>query len=320
MWHNQTCCEFRCHQHTVTIGCALQTLSMPAKVLFDTDIGTDIDDAVCLAYLLAQPDCELLGITTVSGQATERAMLASALCRAAGKDIPIFPGAEEPILIEQRQPHAQQADALDAWPHDVDFPEGLAVEFLRKTIRANPGDITLLAVGPLTNIGLLFRADPEIPRLLKSLVLMCGQFFGRSPGRGPVEWNASCDPHAAAIVYRSTVASHRSHGLDVTHQVTMPANEVRGRFQTPLLQPVAAFAEVFFQRRAEITFHDPLAAATIFDDNICSFATGNAEVEIESRQLAGFMHWQADDAAGRHEVADTVDSERFFAHYFSVFN
>ena len=61
---------------------------MPTKVLFDTDIGTDIDDAVCLAYLLAQPACELLGITTVSGEPTKRAMLASALCQAAGKDIP----------------------------------------------------------------------------------------------------------------------------------------------------------------------------------------------------------------------------------------
>ena len=291
---------------------------MREKVLFDTDIGTDIDDAVCLAYLLCQPACELLGITTVSGEAAKRAMLASALCRAAGKEVPIYPGAEEPLLSAQRQPQAQQADALGDWPHRKAFPQGAAVEFLRQTVRAHPGEVTLLAVGPLTNIGLLFRVDPEIPRLLKSLVLMCGQFFGRTAGRGPVEWNASCDPHAAAIVYGSAVASHRSHGLDVTHQVRMNAAEVRARFQAPLLRPVAAFAEVFFQRRDEITFHDPLAAATIFDDRICTFAAGAVQVELESQQRAGFMRWQA-DAAGRHQVADTVDAERFFAHYFSVF-
>ena len=243
-------------------------------MLFDTDIGTDIDDAVCLAYLLAQPACELLGITTVSGEATKRAMLASALCRVAGKDIPILPGAEEPLLIAQRQPRAQQADALGDWPHSSAFSQGSAVEFLRQTIRSHPGEVTLLAVGPLTNVSLLFRIDPEIPRLLKGLVLMCGQFFGRSPGRGPVEWNASCDPHAAAIVYQSAVATHRSHGLDVTQRVRMPAKEVRARFQAPLLEPVTAFAEVFFRRRGEITFHDPLAAATIFDDGICTFARG----------------------------------------------
>ena len=292
---------------------------MPEKVLFDTDIGTDIDDAVCLAYLLAQPACELLGITTVSGESTKRAMLASALCRAAGKDVPIYPGAEIPLLIEQMQPKAQQADALGDWPHDKDFPQGAAIEFLRQTVRAHPGEITLVAVGPLTNIGLLFRADPEIPRMLKGLVLMCGQFFGRAAGRGPVEWNASCDPHAAAIVYQSTVANHRSHGLDVTRQVTMSAKEVRARFQVPLLRPVAAFAEVFFERRNNITFHDPLAATTVFDDRICTFATGNVQVELENQQLAGFMHWQEDDATGRHQVADTVDSDQFFAHYFSVF-
>lgn len=292
---------------------------MPEKVLFDTDIGTDIDDAVCLAYLLAQPECELLGITTVSGEATKRAMLASALCRAAGDDIPIYPGAEEPLLIAQKQPQAQQADALGDWPHDDDFSQGAAIEFLRRTVRAHPGEITLLAVGPLTNVGLLFRADPEIPHMLRSLVLMCGQFFGRTPGRGAVEWNASCDPHAAAIVYRSAAAIHRSHGLDVTQRVSMPAKEVRAKFQAPLLRPVADFAEVFFRRRGEITFHDPLAAATIFDNGICTFARGNVHVELESRQLAGFMHWQQDDTGGRHQVAHTVDPEQFFAHYFSVF-
>ncbi|MDE2816982.1 MAG: nucleoside hydrolase [Chloroflexota bacterium] len=293
---------------------------MPEKVLFDTDIGTDIDDAVCLAYLLAQPACDLLGITTVSGEATRRAMLASALCRAAGKDVPIHPGAEDPLLIAQKQPRAQQADALGDWPHSCTFPQGSAVEFLRQTIRAHPGEVTLLAVGPLTNVGLLFRADPEIPKLLKGLVLMCGQFFGRSPGRGPMEWNASCDPHAAAIVYQSAVAVHRSHGLDVTHQVSMPAKEVRARFQAPLLRPVAAFAEVFFEHRDEITFHDPLAAATIFDDSICTFSRGNVHVELESPRLAGYMHWQVNGGKGSHQVADTVDPDRFFAHYFSVFS
>lgn len=69
---------------------------MTLKVLLDTDIGSDIDDAVALAYLLAQPECELLGITTVSGEAAKRAQLASALCKVAGRDIPIFPGREAP--------------------------------------------------------------------------------------------------------------------------------------------------------------------------------------------------------------------------------
>ncbi len=97
---------------------------MPIKILLDTDIGTDIDDAVCLAYLLAQPQCELAGITTVTGEVVKRAMMASALCKAAGKNIPIYPGAEEPLLVPQKQTQAQQAVALSRWEHDKDFPRG----------------------------------------------------------------------------------------------------------------------------------------------------------------------------------------------------
>src|SRR6185369_15494299 len=97
------------------------------KVIYDTDIGSDIDDAVALAYLLAQPECELLGITTVTGQAAQRAQLASALCLNAGREIPIFPGREVPLLVPQLQPLAPQAAAVRRWRHAADFPRGEAV-------------------------------------------------------------------------------------------------------------------------------------------------------------------------------------------------
>lgn len=285
------------------------------KILLDTDIGSDIDDAVCLAYLLAQPDCDLLGITTVSGEPVRRAAMASALCRVAGKDIPIFPGAADPLLVTQRQPHAPQADKLVHWSHDAHFPIGQAVEFLRTTIRAHPGEVTLLTIGPLTNIALLFSIDPEIPYLLKQLVMMCGVFTNRRAGVGPLEWNAMLDPHATAIVYRAPVRVHRSIGLDVTTQVALPAAEVRQRFQHPLLRPVLDFAEVWFAHQDRIVFHDPLAAAAIFDAPVCSFAHGRIEVELQSALLSGHTAWTP-DAAGPHEVALEVDADRFFDHYF----
>ena len=292
---------------------------MPIKLLLDTDIGSDIDDAVCLAYLLAQPECDLLGITTVTGQAEDRARLASALCRVAGKSVPIYPGREEPLLIAQRQPLAPQAAALSRWPHETSFPRGQAVEFLRQTIRQNEGEVVLLGIGPLTNIAALFAADAEIPGLLRGLVLMCGVFTRWPPGREPTEWNAMLDPAAAAIVYRAAPRVHRSIGLDVTMQVTMPAAVVRQHFQAPLLRPVLDFAEVWFQQTDTITFHDPLAATTIFDDAICGFERGRVEIELASHRLAGFTHWTP-DPLGRHEVALTVNPQRFFDHYFSFFS
>src|SRR5438046_1168552 len=104
---------------------------MATKVIVDTDIGSDVDDALCLSYLLAHPDCELLGITTVSSEPRERAMLASVLCRHVNREVPIVPGYSEPILVPQRQPLAQQAAVLERWPHETQFPNEPAIDFLR---------------------------------------------------------------------------------------------------------------------------------------------------------------------------------------------
>ena len=287
------------------------------KVLLDTDIGSDIDDAVCLAYLLSQPRCDLLGITTVAGQSIKRAELASVLCRQAGRDIPIYPGADVPLVAEQKEPEAGQAEALGRWDHETRFPSGEAVQFLRDTIRRHPGEIVLVAIGPLTNIALLFSADPEVPSLLKGLVMMCGVFAAEGVAGRRVEWNAACDPHAAAIVYRHPVKIHRSVGLDVTMRVTMPADEVKRRFQAPLLKPVLDFAQVWFRNSDQVTFHDPLAAATLFDENICRFERGTVSVELAKPKLLGMTRWANTGAA--HEVAVDVDADRFFREYFGVF-
>ncbi len=293
---------------------------MSTKILLDTDIGSDIDDAVCLAYLLAQPDCELLGITTVSGEPIKRAMMASAQCNVAGKTVPIYPGAETPLLVEPRQPKSPQADALVRWSHETSFATGEAVEFLRHTIRAHPGEITLLPIGPLTNIALLFASDPEIPSLLKSVVLMGGLFDTarlKNWRGGKWEWNIWCDPHAAAMVYRAPVKISRSIGLDVTTQVTMDAPQVREKFQTKLLRPVLDFAEVWFQHAEKITFHDPLAATTIFDDAICGYERGHVDVELHDPDNFAVTKWTPTEQ-GKHEIATTVNAERFFAHYFGM--
>lgn len=289
------------------------------KILLDTDIGSDIDDAVCLAYLLAQPECELLGITTVTGEAEKRAQLASVLCKVAGKDIPIFPGAEAPLMRDASfQAEAPQSEALKRWPHLEKFPKGQAVEFLRQTIRANPGEVTLLTIGPLTNAGLLFKTDPEVAGLLKGFVMMGGLFTNRLAGVGPLEWNAMGDPHATAIVYRTPVQVHRSIGLDVTCQVTMPAEEVNECFTYPLLQPVKDFAKVWFEHVGGITFHDPLAAVTIFKPEVCNFERGEVEIELTSQNLTGFTFWRPGEK-GPHEVALQVNPGMFFDAYFSVF-
>jgi purine nucleosidase len=282
---------------------------MAELVLLDTDIGNDIDDAVCLAYLLAQPACELLGITTVTAAPVDRACLASVLCRVAGRTVPILPGAGVPLVGPPVQKPPPQAAALARWPHDEVFPVGEAVEFMRQTIRAHPGEVTLLTIGPLTNVALLFAVDPTIPSLLRGLVMMGGSF---ADGSGP-EWNIHNDPHGAARVYAASARVHRSVGLDVTRRVTMDSADFLARCDHPLLRPVADMAASWFAERPEVTFHDPLAAATIFAPELCGFARGEVTVDTSD----GGTRWRP-AAAGPHEIAETVNPDAFIAHYFTT--
>jgi len=288
------------------------------KILLDTDIGSDIDDAVCLAWLLARKDCDLLGVTTVSGEPEKRAMLASSLCRQAGKEVPVFPGVEAPLLVPQRQPAAPQSEALKKWDHSKKFDSGRAIGFMADTVRRHPGEVTLLSIGPMTNIALLFSEHPDVPGLLKRFVAMAGVFTTDTPKCGRTEWNVMCDPHAAAIVYSRGAAVHRSIGLDVTLRVRMKADEVRKKFSHPLLQPVLDMAGVWFGSSGEIIFHDPLAAVTIFDDRVCSFTRGSVEVGLTEGQALAMTGWRPGTEGG-HEVALGVDPDRFFETYFSAF-
>ena len=287
------------------------------KVLLDTDIGTDVDDAVALAYLLSHPHCELLGITTVTGEAEKRASLASVLCRAAGMEIPIYPGAEHPMQGEQRQPIAQQAAVLPRWPHETDFPKNQAVDFLAGKIRSHPREVTLLTIGPLTNAGLLFSQHPDVAELLAGFVMMGGNFDEAGPEAGRIEWNVAGDLLASEIIYKAPVRVHRSLGLNVTQQVMMSAEDVRKKFTGELLRPVLDMAEIWFAHfYPSITFHDPLAAAILFEDDLCTYQQGT--VKVDHADAPGRTIWQPGQADEPHQVAVSVNVDRYFQHFFSV--
>ena len=290
-------------------------------LLFDTDIGSDIDDAVALAYLLHQPRCELLGITTVTGEPDKRAALADAICQAGGRgDVPVHVGLAAPLLVAPLQPQAAQAEVLTGRAGRAFGPQPTATDFLRQTIRARPGEITLLATGPLTNLAVLFALDPEIPTLLKQLVVMGGVYYTRGYDQTNAEWNIRNDPHAAAIVFNAPVPRLVAVGLDVTMQCRMPSEEVRARFAQagPPLDLVLDMAEVWFRHTSQITFHDPLAAALIFEPHLCTLEHQRIEVELTSPRGLGQTYF--DDNAPRkpHEIAISVKAEAFFDHYFAT--
>lgn len=288
-------------------------------IWLDTDIGSDIDDALALAYLLACEDCDLIGISTVTEFDNQRAKLASALCKIAGKNVPIHPGLPLPLLVAPRQTTVPQAVALEKWAHDTEFETNSAVFALRDAIRACPGEITLLGIGPLMNIGVLFALDPQIPSLLKELVLMCGAFdFPDWPGA--IEWNAQNDPHACALTYRAKVPRIVSFGYDVTLKVQMDKDPFAALISGSEMGRCALdMAQAWFEKTSDVTFHDPLAAAAIFQPSLCEYESGDVEIDLENPELLGKTHWAAQEN-GVHEIAVKVNSNAFFDHFFGVLN
>jgi purine nucleosidase len=276
-------------------------------ILLDTDPGSDIDDALAIMYLLRQPRCELLGITTVTGDTVKRAGITDLLCRAYGReDIPIVAGAQDTLAHGPGQPFVPQYDPIAELSHRTDFVPNQAVDFLRETIRSRPGEITLLSIGPLTNVAILFALDPEIPSLLAGFTSMLG--YNLNPPYE--EWNSKVDPAANEAVMRRSI-DHRIVGLDVTLKCQMQPDEVRERFGRPPHEVVLPMATKWFEGAGTITFHDPLAAATLFESDMCKFERGKVTA------TGGAMSFEP-DPAGPHFVASEVDASAFFRHYFDV--
>ena len=308
------------------------------KVLLDFDIGTEIDDAIALAYLLANPECELVGITTSCGESIKRAEMASVLCRAAGKKVPIHAGCERPPLIPQMEPTAPQAAIFPHYEHDTGFAPNTAIPFMQKVIRENPGEVTLLAVAPMTNLGLLFAMDPELPELLDGLYLLCGSpthqrhavvteslsamerddFIRVLASQGILENNSIVDPHATSIVYRARCRNFVNIGNNVSSRVVMTPEEAERRFRHPIMQVVMSIAREWFKDEPRVSFHDPLAAVCIFNDDVCSYKRGYMDCVLDSRLLGGMTIFR-EDPAGPHQVAWDVDGDKFFEHLFEVF-
>jgi inosine-uridine nucleoside N-ribohydrolase len=177
--------------------------------------------------------------------------------------------------------------------------------------------VFLLTIGPLTNAGLLLSSYPDVAELLAGLVIMGGNFDETGAEAGRIEWNVAGDAAASEIVYGTNVRLHRSLGLNVTQQVMMSADDVREKFTAPLLRPVLDMAEIWFAGfYPSITFHDPLAAATVFEPDLCSYEQGT--VTLDQADKPGKTLWQPGGPDSPHQVAMSVDVDRYFEHFFSI--
>ena len=282
------------------------------KILFDTDIGGDIDDAICLAYLLREPRCELLGITTVCGEPDKRAAIADAICQAAGKHVPIAAGLDSTLQPIPVYPTPDGAAALGYWRHNT-YSKSDAPSFLYQKIKENPHEVVLIGTGNMTNIATMFTAHPDAAGLLKGLYVMNG-YFGDKPLPEPYyNWNSWADPLASKIVFSARTSVHRAVPLDVTDSLTIRADqaEILLRADSDLMRAVFSFGSSWLKTSEKLTLHDPLAAVSVFHPDICRFERGFVHVETEQVSHMGGTEF-IPDAHGNLEIARYVDREAFY--------
>ena len=272
---------------------------VPRQVIYDTDPG--VDDAMALYYALAHPDIEVVGITTTFGNVTveQAATNALYLTALAGKNIPVTQGVASPLCkpLEAPPAHIHGADGLGNLSYRAASVNPLdprsSAQFIVDMARAQPGEITLVAVGPLGNLSLALKLEPRLPQLLREVILMGGTIL--EPGNvSPVaEANIWNDPHAADDVFTAGWKLTMV-GLDVTHRVILPVSlfrQIADHHQHPatdtLLHAVGFYANFYsrlYPHVAEIHGcfgHDVLTFIYLTDPGLFTLETGRIRVATE---------------------------------------
>jgi purine nucleosidase len=302
------------------------------KIILDCDPG--IDDALAIAFAVGHPGLELCGITTVAGNVgldltTSNAQQVCEFIGAAG--IPVTPGSPAPLLrplMDARHVHGDTGLGGVRLPPPMARPSGgHAIDFLIETIGAAPGEITLVATGPLTNIALAVHREPRLVSQVRDFVIM-----GGSAGRGNVtpaaEFNIATDPEAAAIVFRAgwTVTMV---GLDVTLQaLATPAVRDRMRLFGPLAEelllpgleryatdadPLPALPKAG-GRAGGPPVHDVCAVAHVANAGLLGCVPARVEVETVGRWTSGMTVTDFRPTAADHNalVATEIDVSAFW--------
>jgi len=239
-------------------------------VILDTDIGDDIDDALALAVILNSPELDLIGITTVFRNAPRRAVLADHLLSVwEHPEVPVCAGVSRPLVQAFDPQLGSQFEILDE--DTLDEPTEHAVDFLIAETGAEEPEppenpVTILAIGPLTNVALAIAREPQLVSSSR-LVLMGGAWDTQSP-YFKSEWNIECDPEAAHMVFESGIDISMI-GLDVTMRCMLEDKHVQqiASHQTPQAQLLSRLIELWMRdTNHPPILHDPLAVLALFDD------------------------------------------------------
>jgi purine nucleosidase len=297
-------------------------------IIIDTDPGQD--DAVAILLALASPEFEILGITAVAGNVplalTE--INARKICELAGRpDVKVYSGAIRPMLrslVTAEHVHGRTGlDGPDLPEPKMPLQKQYAVDYIIETLMSRPsGTVTLCTLGPLTNIALALVKEPRIVPRIKQIVAMGGGFFEGGNVTVAAEFNIYVDPHAARVVFDSTVPITLIP-LDCTHQaLTTKARVEKFRVMKNKTGPATAQLLDFFERFDEQKYgtdggplHDPCVIAWLLQPNLFTSRHVNVAIECESELTMGMTvvdWWGVSGRTANATVCRAINADGFF--------
>ena len=270
----------------------------PSRVIIDTDPG--VDDALALLLAMRSPELTIAGITPVAGNVPLELTLPNALrlVEIAGRtDIPVAAGARVPLvrrLVTAQYAHGENGLGGAVFPDPTTKPVAEpAAEFIRHIVRKYPHEVTLITLGPLTNIATALNGDAELAGLVRGLTMMGGSLSGGNITPA-AEFNVYVDPEAARIVFQSGIPITMV-GLDVTRKTSLTDDHVRtlAAAQNPSAQAAATIGRNAINHNRERGFlvgpnmHDSLAVAAFLDPTILKWQQYYVDVETTGELTAG---------------------------------
>ena len=304
-------------------------MSALRKIIIDTDPGQD--DAVAILFALASPEeLDLLGITCVAGNVPLplTAKNARIVCELAGRaDVPVYAGCDAPLsrkLVTAEHVHGKTGlDGMDLPDPQMPLQERHAVDFLIDTLRAEPaGTVTLVPIGPLTNLATAFARAPDIVGRVAEIVLMGGAYFEVGNITPAAEFNIYVDPEAASAVFAAGVPL-TVIPLDATHKAltTRPRVDAFRALPGQVGPAVAAWTD-FFERFDKEKYgsqgaplHDPCTIAWILRPKLFTGRRINVVIETEGRFTLGMTvadWWRVSGRPANAYFVGDVDADGFF--------
>lgn len=304
-------------------------MSAPRKIIIDTDPGQD--DAVAILLALASPvEIDVLGVVAVAGNVplplTEKNT--RIICELAGRpDIPVFAGCDAPMarkLVTAEHVHGKTGlDGPQLPEPTMPLQAQHGVDYIIETLRTEPpGTVTLVPIGPLTNIGVAFKRAPDIIERVQEIVLMGGAYFEVGNITPAAEFNIYVDPEAADIVFKSG-ATITVMPLDVTHKALTSAKWIADikALDTDVGRMVASWTDFFERFDTEkygsqgAPLHDPCTIAYLINSDLFQGRHINVAIETHSDLTLGMTvadWWRVTDRPANAMFMGSVDDEGFF--------